>query len=68
MINAYVESGATIVKGPLQKCTTRLYARHRPGNSQSGGVQINLDSKYTEARKGGMQKRDPELWFYVVFT
>jgi hypothetical protein len=30
LATAYVESGSTIAKGPLQKCTTRLYARHRP--------------------------------------
>jgi hypothetical protein len=42
LINAYVESGTTIAKVPLQKCSTRLYARCRPGNNQSGGVHIDL--------------------------
>jgi hypothetical protein len=43
----YVESGMITAKGPLHPGHTRLYARCRCGNSQSGGVHINLDSKFT---------------------
>jgi hypothetical protein len=45
VINAYVESGTTIAKGPLHNGPIRLYARRRPGNSQSGGGHIDLDSE-----------------------